>query len=45
MDWLETALKVSGLLILLIIFIGSWIEKTSVEGYEDKTGFNRGKKK
>ena len=45
MDIVETIFKALGLAILVIMFIGSLIEKTAVEGYQDKDGFHRGKKK
>lgn len=45
MEIIEYCLKGIALVILIILFIGSFIQKTAVEGYEDSTGFHEGKQK
>jgi hypothetical protein len=44
MDWVEKIFMGRALAILIILFVGSWIEKTAVEGREDADGFHRGNK-
>jgi len=42
---MDYCLQGAALFILIILFIGSFIQKTAVEGYEDDKGFHEGKQK
>jgi competence protein ComGC len=45
MDIVEMIIAGVVIAILIVMFIGSMIEKTSIEGYQEKNRFYRGKKK